>query len=117
MHGGFRYESRNQEGEDVLSFTLSYDLIIVNTIFRKRVSHLVTFSSGKHCSQIDFILTRREDRHTCFFVFQFFIAFSPFFLFVFFIVLTFPHLFHICFCLCFGVLVGLISSLPQLAWD
>jgi hypothetical protein len=31
----------------------------------ERVSHLVTFSSGQHCSQIDFILTRREDRHAC----------------------------------------------------
>jgi hypothetical protein len=48
-----------------LNFTLAYDLIIVNILFRKRVSHLVTFSSGQHCSQIDFILTRREDMHAC----------------------------------------------------
>jgi hypothetical protein len=65
VHGGFRYESRNQEGEGNLNFALAYDLIVVNTLFRKRVSHLVTFSSGQHCSQIDFILTRREDRHAC----------------------------------------------------
>jgi hypothetical protein len=65
VHGGFGYESRNQEGEGILNFTLAYDLIIVNTLFRKRFSHLVTFSSGQHCSQIDFILTKREDRHTC----------------------------------------------------
>jgi hypothetical protein len=65
VHGGFRYESRNQEGEDILNFALAYNLIVVNTLFRKRVSHLVTFSSGQHCSQIDFILTRREDRHAC----------------------------------------------------
>jgi hypothetical protein len=63
VHGGFGYESRNQEGEGILNFTLAYDLIVANTLFRKRVSHLVTFSSGQHCSQIDFILTRREDRH------------------------------------------------------
>jgi hypothetical protein len=25
----------------------------------------VTFSSGQHCSQIDFILARRDDRHAC----------------------------------------------------
>jgi hypothetical protein len=25
----------------------------------------VAFSSGQHCSQIDFILARREDRHAC----------------------------------------------------
>jgi hypothetical protein len=65
VHGGFGYGSRNQEGECILNFALAYDLIIANTLFRKRVSHLVTFSSGQHCSQIDFILTRREDRHTC----------------------------------------------------
>jgi hypothetical protein len=65
VHGGFGYESRNQEGEGILNFTLAYDLIIVNTLFRKIFSHLVTFSSGQHCSQIDFILTKREDRHTC----------------------------------------------------
>jgi hypothetical protein len=65
VHGGFRYESRNQEGEGILNFALAYDLIVANTLFRKRVSHLVTFSSGQYCSQIDFILTRREDRHAC----------------------------------------------------
>jgi hypothetical protein len=64
VHGGFRYGSRNQEGEGILKFALAYDLIIVNTLIRKRVSHLVTFSSGQHCSQIDIILTRREDMHT-----------------------------------------------------
>jgi hypothetical protein len=58
VHGGFGYGSRNQEGEGILNFALAYDLIVVNTLFRKIVSHLVTFSSGQHCSQIDFILTR-----------------------------------------------------------
>jgi hypothetical protein len=55
--------SRNQEGEGILNFVLAYDLIVANSLFRKRVSHLVIFSSGQHCSQINFILTRREDRH------------------------------------------------------
>jgi hypothetical protein len=66
VHGGFMYGSRNQEGEDVLNFALAYDLLIVNTLFRKRESHIVTFRSGQHTSQIDFILTRREDRCACF---------------------------------------------------
>jgi hypothetical protein len=65
VHGGFGYESKNQEGEGILNFALPYDLIVSNTLFRKRVSHLVTFSSGQHYSQIDFILARREDRHAC----------------------------------------------------
>jgi hypothetical protein len=46
VHGGFGYGSMNQEGEGILNFALAYDLIVANTLFRKRVSHLVTFSSG-----------------------------------------------------------------------
>jgi hypothetical protein len=65
VHGGFGYGSRNQEGEGILNFALAYDLIVADTLFRKRVSHLVTFSSGQQCSQIDFIITRREDMYAC----------------------------------------------------
>jgi hypothetical protein len=65
VHEGFRYESRNQEEEGMSNFTLTYDLIIANTMFKKRFSHLITFSSGQHCNQIDFIFTRIEDRHAC----------------------------------------------------
>jgi hypothetical protein len=52
-----------KKDEGILNFALAYDLFVTNTLFKKRVSHLVTFSSGQHCSQIDFILVRREDRH------------------------------------------------------
>jgi hypothetical protein len=65
VYRSFRYESRKQEEEGILNFALAYDLIVVNILFRKRLSHLVTFSSGQHYSQIDFILVRREDRHVC----------------------------------------------------
>ena len=50
VHGGFGYGSRSQVGEDILNFTLAYDLLIANTLFRKRESHLVTFHSGQHSS-------------------------------------------------------------------
>jgi hypothetical protein len=49
FHGGFGCGSRNQEWEGILNFALAYDLFVANTLFRKRVSHLVTFSSGQHC--------------------------------------------------------------------
>jgi hypothetical protein len=62
-HGGFRYGSRNQE--DILDFAIVYNLVIANTFFKKRDSHLVTFSSGHCLIQIDFVLTRREDKHIC----------------------------------------------------
>ena len=50
--------------ERVLDFAIAFDLMIANTFFRKRESHLVTFSSGQYSSQIDFVLTRR-DKQTC----------------------------------------------------
>ena len=58
VHGGFGYGSRNQEGEEVLDFVVAFDLMIANTFFRKRESHLVTFSS-------DFVLARRKDKRAC----------------------------------------------------
>ena len=65
VHGVFGYGDRNPEGEDILNFAIVYDLMIANTFLRKRQSHLVTFSSGQHSSQIDFVLTRREDKRAC----------------------------------------------------
>jgi hypothetical protein len=48
VHGGFGCGSRNEgRGEDVLNFALAYDLLLTNTLFRKRESHLVTFHSGQ----------------------------------------------------------------------
>jgi hypothetical protein len=35
VHGGFGYGSRKQEEEDILNFALAYDLIVVNTLFRR----------------------------------------------------------------------------------
>ena len=64
-HGGFGYGSRNQEGEDVLDFATAFDLMIANTFFRKRESHLVTYRSGHSSSQIAFVLTRRGDKRAC----------------------------------------------------
>ena len=48
-----------------MDFAVAFDLMIGNTFFRKRESHLVTFSSGQHSSQIDFVLTRRKDKQAC----------------------------------------------------
>jgi hypothetical protein len=50
VHGGFGYGEQNQEGEDILNFAIAYDLIVANTFFRKKKSHLITFSSGQHSS-------------------------------------------------------------------
>jgi hypothetical protein len=65
VHEGFGYGEQNQEGEDILNFAITYDLMVANNFFRKKKSHLITFSSGQHSSQIDFVLTRREEIPNC----------------------------------------------------
>jgi hypothetical protein len=68
VHGGFGYGEQNQEGEDILNFAIAYDLMVANTFFRKKKSHLITFISGQHSSQIDFLLTRRRRDQTAWIV-------------------------------------------------
>jgi hypothetical protein len=48
-----------------LNFVVAYELMAANTFFRKKKSHLITFNSGQHSSQIDFVLTRRVERPNC----------------------------------------------------
>ena len=62
VHGGFSFRERNEPGNLILDFALSYDLILANTWFRKRESDLITFRSGSSASQIDFFLTRKVNR-------------------------------------------------------
>ncbi|XP_077223408.1 uncharacterized protein LOC143857020 [Tasmannia lanceolata] len=64
-HGGLGFGNKNEAGEDILGFAVAYDLMLTNIFFKKRDSHLITFSSRNNCSQIDFILTRRENKVAC----------------------------------------------------
>ena len=59
-HGGKGYGQRNEDGERIIEFADSHDLVISNTWFIKRPSHLPTFYSGDNKTQIDFILVRRQ---------------------------------------------------------
>ncbi|KAE8722033.1 Phosphoenolpyruvate/phosphate translocator 2 isoform 2 [Hibiscus syriacus] len=64
-HGGFGYGSRNDEGRTLLEFATAHDLVIINSLFNKRDANLITFHSGGHCTQIDYILVRNRDRWAC----------------------------------------------------
>jgi hypothetical protein len=35
VHESFGYGEQNQEGEEILNFVVTYDLMVVNTFFRK----------------------------------------------------------------------------------
>ncbi|XP_060771234.1 uncharacterized protein slc22a21 isoform X2 [Neoarius graeffei] len=59
VHGGFGYGERNPEGVRILDFAVANDLVINNSLFQKRASHLITYQSGVSSTQVDYILTRR----------------------------------------------------------
>ncbi|KAE8654891.1 Detected protein of unknown function [Hibiscus syriacus] len=62
VHGGFGFSSRNEEGRTLLEFATIHDMVVPNSFFNKRDVNLITFHSGGHCTQIDYILVRNRDR-------------------------------------------------------
>ena len=50
-HGGYCFGDKNEAGESILDFALSSDLVVANTMYKKREEHLITFMSGLVKSQ------------------------------------------------------------------
>ena len=44
---------------------MAYDFKIINTCFKKRKEHLITYKSGVNRSQIDLFLVKNADRRIC----------------------------------------------------
>ena len=59
-HGNIGLSERNEEGDRVVEFANTFDLVIANTWFTKTRNQLITFKSGNSESQIDYILTNRR---------------------------------------------------------
>jgi len=64
-HGGFGFGERNNGGVSVLNFAVAYELLVVNSYFKKKEDHLVTFKSGSLKTQIDYFLLRADSRRFC----------------------------------------------------
>lgn len=60
VHGGWGIGERNDEGEKVIDFAMSFDMAICNTFFQKAEHQYVTYMSGGRRSQIDFLMCRRK---------------------------------------------------------
>jgi len=65
VHGGFGFGERNSEGVSMLDFVVAFDLLVVNSFFKKKEDHLVTFKSGYRKTQIDYFLMRTDSRRSC----------------------------------------------------
>ena len=60
VHGGHGFGTQNREGERLLEFARANNLVIGNTRFIKRESHLITYCSGGARTQVDYILYRKS---------------------------------------------------------
>ena len=59
VHGGYGFGERNEAGEKVLDYAASYGLAIMNTYFKKREEHYITYKSGGNRSQVDNFMWKR----------------------------------------------------------
>ncbi|GKG19366.1 tyrosyl-DNA phosphodiesterase 1, partial [Tanacetum coccineum] len=56
---------RNEEGRTILEFATAHDMVVANSFFKKTEAHLITFQSGGHYTQIDYLLVRKGDLRAC----------------------------------------------------
>ena len=54
FHGDRGFGRHNLEGEGILEFAVTYNLVVSNYFFTKMESHLVTYQPGKNQIQIDY---------------------------------------------------------------
>ncbi|KAI5615411.1 hypothetical protein C0J50_10766 [Silurus asotus] len=57
--GRYGFKERNVEGQMVVDFAKRMEMAVVNTYFKKKEDHRVTYRSGGRCTQVDYVLCRR----------------------------------------------------------
>ena len=65
VHGGWGYGSRAQKSETILEEAVAHGLVVLNTIFKKKDEYLVTYESGGRRTQVNYIMTRMQDKRSC----------------------------------------------------
>ena len=64
--GRYGAGTRNKEGSMVVDFGKRMDLAIVNTYFKKKDEHRVTYKSGGKSTQVNYVMCRRRNqKQTC----------------------------------------------------
>ncbi|KAI5104058.1 hypothetical protein C0J45_5684 [Silurus meridionalis] len=57
--GRYGLKEKNVEGQMVVDFAKRMKMAVVNTYFKKKEDHRVTYKSGGRCTQVDYVLCRR----------------------------------------------------------
>lgn len=47
VNEGYEFRIRNEDEQNIMNFVVAYDLMLTNTCFEKRESHLITFKIGR----------------------------------------------------------------------
>ncbi|KAI5612991.1 hypothetical protein C0J50_4233, partial [Silurus asotus] len=57
--GRYGFKERNIKGQMVVDFAKRMEMAVVDTYFKKKEDHRVTYKSGERCTQVDYVLCRR----------------------------------------------------------
>ena len=57
--GRYGDKASNAEGQMVVDFATRMEMAVVNTYFKRREEHRVTYKSGGRSTQVDYIMCRR----------------------------------------------------------
>ena len=60
IYGGFGWGERNRDGERILEFADSLDMVVGNTFFKKDDEKLITYTSGNCATVIDYAVVQKE---------------------------------------------------------
>ena len=66
--GKYGIKDRNTEGQLVVDFAKRMEMALVNTYFKKKMEHRITYKSGERSTQVDYILCSRgnlKEIHDC----------------------------------------------------
>ena len=63
--GRYGAATRNKEGSMVVELAKRMDLAIVNTYFKKKDEHRVTYKSGRKSTQVDYVMCRGGTGRKC----------------------------------------------------
>ena len=58
--GKYGVRERNEEGQRIVDFAKRMDMAVLNTYFKNKEEHRVTYQSGSRCTQVDYVLCRRS---------------------------------------------------------
>ena len=60
IHGGFGWSEHNRDGERILEFADSLDMVVGNTFFKKDDEKLITYKSGNCTTVIAYAVVQKE---------------------------------------------------------